>query len=905
MVTKLKRAGSQSLSSLDILRKNTMRLPLILTITALFTVAYFSNPASAQTTAHPDKFKQADKFRQLEEILPTPNAVRVASGAPGNGYWQQQVDYEIDIRLDDQTQELFGKEKITYTNNSNDKLKYLWLQLDANLHAPDSEAKTATADQALETMSFEKAKAMLAKRVFDGSFKITKVAASKTGKPLKHTIVKTMMRVDLPTPLEPGQTYKFDIDWNYKINDNRVFGGRSGFEFFEEDGNYLYEMAQWFPRLCAYTDTTGWQHKQFLGRGEFTLEMGDYVVQITVPDDHIVSSSGVLLNPDQVLTQTQIERLESAKTAKEPVFIVTPEEAKENESSKPIGTKTWIFKADQVRDFAWASSRKFIWDALQHNMGDFPVMAMSFYPNEAEPLWSKYSTHAIVHTLEIYSRYTFDYPYPVAISVNGPVHGMEYPMICFNGPRPEEDGTYSAATKYALISVIIHEVGHNYFPMIVNSDERQWTWMDEGLNTFLQYLSEQEWEENYPSRRGEPRDIVGYMRSKNQVPIMTNSESILQFGPNAYSKPATALNILRETILGRELFDFAFKEYAVRWKFKRPMPADFFRTMEDASGVDLDWFWRGWFYSNDHVDIAVTGIQLMNVRDRDPKAEEEAREAAIAAEPESVSDERNKELTLRTDRFPSLKDFYNSYDPGQMEPGEREYFKRYLQMLTEEERAILNTKHNFYLIDFENIGGLVMPLIVQANFEDGTNKVFRFPAEIWRKNNKAVSKMIITEKTIKSITLDPFLETADVELSNNNYPPQITRSRFDVFRSRDYGRPNPMQEELERQQAIEAQEQRRNEARRQQREAEREAAEMKKAEKEAKKRKKAKAEAERLKQESESAAEDEDSSDSSAAKPKKKNKKNSKRKKKKKGSNPKAKESDAEPLVDEISASDT
>ena len=874
-----------------------MRLPFIFTITALLVGLTFPNFVGGQTTANPNKFKQADKFRQLEEILPTPNAARVASGAPGKGYWQQQVDYEIDIRLNDETQELFGKEKITYANNSSDKLKYLWLQLDANLHHPQSDSKIATSDDVIENMTFDKAQALLAKQVFDGSFKITRVADSKTGKPLNHTIVKTMMRVDLPSPLEPGQTFKFDIDWNYRINDNRVFGGRSGFEFFEEDGNYLYEMAQWFPRLCAYTDTTGWQHKQFLGRGEFTLEMGDYVVQITVPDDHIVSATGVLLNPDQVLTAKQIERLEEAKTAKTPVFIVTPNEAKKNQTSKPEGTKTWIFKADQVRDFAWASSRKFIWDALQHNMGDFPVMAMSFYPIEAEPLWSKYSTHAIVHTLEIYSRYTFDYPYPVAISVNGPVYGMEYPMICFNGPRPEPNGTYSAATKYGLISVIIHEVGHNYFPMIVNSDERQWTWMDEGLNTFLQYLTEQEWEENYPSRRGAPRDIVGYMRSRNQVPIMTNSESLLQFGPNAYSKPATALNILRETILGRELFDFAFKEYAIRWKFKRPMPADFFRTMEDASGVDLDWFWRGWFYSNDHVDLAVTGLHRMNVRDRDPDAEQAARQAAIDAEPKSLSDERNKDLPVRTDRFPKLLDFYNSYDPGQMEEGEREYFKLYLESLSEEERKIINTKQNFYLIDFENVGGLVMPLIVQADFEDGTSKVFRFPAEIWRKNNKEVSKMIITKKAIKSITLDPYLETADVELSNNNFPPQITRSRFDVYRSRNFGRSNPMQEARERKQAEKRRERNekiRAEAEREQMEAEKQAAEEAKAaakkaraEKRAKAKAKArkKAEAERLKQES-------DSDDENPTKPKPKKTKKKKPKKKKE-------------LVDEIKDSDT
>ena len=813
-----------------------MRLPLVLSIAALLAAISCCSAANGQTTANKNKFKQADKFRQLEEILPTPNAARVASGAPGKGYWQQQVDYEIDIRLNDETQELSGKEKVTYANNSSDKLKYLWLQLDANLHHPHSEAKTANPDQAKEGMSFDEAKAMLAKQVFDGSFKITRVADSKTGKPLSHTIVKTMMRVDLPAPLEPGQTFKFDVDWNYKLNDNRVFGGRSGYEFFKEDGNYIYEIAQWFPRLCAYTDTTGWQHKQFLGRGEFTLEMGDYVVQITVPDDHVVSASGILLNPDQVLTKKQIKRLEKAKSAKEPVFIITPDEAKDNEGSEPSGTKTWIFKADQVRDFAWASSRKFIWDALQHNMGDFPVMAMSYYPNEAEPLWSKYSTHAIVHTLEVYSRYTFDYPYPVAISVNGPVFGMEYPMICFNGPRPEPDGTYSASTKYRLISVVIHEVGHNYFPMIVNSDERQWTWMDEGLNTFLQYLAEQEWEQDYPSRRGAPRDIVGYMRSKNQVPIMTNSESILQFGSNAYAKPAVALNILRETILGRELFDFAFKEYALRWKFKRPMPADFFRTMEDASGVDLDWFWRGWFYSNDHVDLAVTGVQRMTIRSRDPEVEDAERKAAIDAKPKSLSAERNKDLTLRTERFPSLIDFYNTYEPGRMDEGEQKYFKRYLKTLTKEEREILNTKQNFYLIDFKNIGGLVMPIIVQAEFEDGSKKVFRFPAEIWRKDNLEVSKLIITEKAIKSIVLDPFQETADVELSNNSFPPQIVKSRFDVYRTSKPDRTNPMRDDREAKQAQKRRERNekiRREAERKRKEAEKQAKDEKKAKRKA------------------------------------------------------------------------
>jgi hypothetical protein len=756
-------------------------------------LSFIASSANLSAQSGPvQKFSQEDKFRQLEEILPTPNLARAASGAPGARYWQQKVDYEIDVRLNDETQELFGSEKITYTNNSHDKLSYLWLQLDGNIHRPDSDANLTVTTRDIDRLSFQAMKSILAKEVFDGGFNITRCEATKTKQPLKHTIVKTMMRVDLPKKLEPGKTFEFEIDWNYEINNSRVIRGRSGCEFFEEDGNFIYEVAQWFPRLCAYTDTTGWQHKQFLGRGEFTLEMGDYVVRITAPSDHIVASTGTLLNPEQVLTEAQRERYELAKSAKTPVFIVTPKEAKKNESSKPDGDKTWIFKADQVRDFAFASSRKFIWDAMQHNMGNYPVMAMSYYPKEGEPLWGRYSTHAIIHTLEVYSRYTFDYPYPVAISVNGPVYGMEYPMICFNGPRPEKDGTYSKRTKYGLISVIIHEVGHNYFPMIVNTDERQWTWMDEGLNTFLQYLSEQEWEENYPSRRGEPRDIVGYMRSPNQVPIMTNSESILQFGPNGYSKPATALNILRETILGRELFDYAFKEYAVRWKFKRPMPADFFRTMEDASGIDLDWFWRGWFYSTDHVDQSIVGVRQLNVSTKNPKIEKKIQRDKRDAIPESNSEARNKDLALRANKFKDLKDFYNRFDELDITPEDKASYRKFLAGLSNEEKKLMATKRNFYLIEFENVGGLVMPIIFDAEFEDGTTQHVRLPAEIWKQNNQNVTRLLMTEKTVQSITLDPKLETADVDLDNNYFPRRIKKSRFELFKESKRKASNPM-----------------------------------------------------------------------------------------------------------------
>ena len=768
----------------------TFRALLAVCFSLTITLSILATDASAQANRRNNgKFNQQDKFRQLEEILPTPGTFRTASGAPGHAYWQQKVDYDISIALNDENQTLSGSEKISYTNNSPDKLKYLWLQLDGNIFRPDSAASRGRSATRFGrgTLTFDRIpiqtmQSLMAREVFDGGFNITKCMDTQSNAELKHTIVETMMRVDLPKPLANGETFEFQVDWNYKINNSKFDRGRAGCEFFEEDGNYIYEVAQWFPRLCAYTDTTGWQHKQFLGSGEFTLELGDYVVKITAPDDHVVASTGVLLNPGEVLTETQRERLKEAESTKKPMFIITPEEAKENESSKSESTKTWIFKADQVRDFAWASSRKFIWDAMQHNVGEKPVMAMSYFPNEGEPLWSKYSTHAIIHTLNVYSRYTFDYPYPVAISVNGPVGGMEYPMICFNGPRPEKDGTYSARTKYGLISVIIHEVGHNYFPMIVNSDERQWTWMDEGLNTFLQFLAEQEWEDEYPSRRGEPNDIVSYMQSSNQVPIMTNSESILQFGPNGYAKPATALNILRETILGRELFDFAFKEYAMRWKFKRPMPADFFRTMEDASGVDLDWFWRGWFYSTDHVDIAVTGVRQLNVNTGDPEIEKGIKKELREEEPETLSKQRNKELEKRANEFPELKDFYNEYDALDVTEADRKKYESFLESLDEAQKKLLEEKRNFYLIDFKNVGGLVMPIIFDAEFEDGSTQRYHVPAEIWSRDNEKVTKMVITEKPIVKIVLDPILETADVDLSNNYFPPQIVKSRFELFK---------------------------------------------------------------------------------------------------------------------------
>ena len=758
----------------------------------------FAAPTLAQPIEN-RKYGQEDKFRQLEEILPTPNTYRSAAGEPGPEYWQQRCDYVIDVQLDDTKQHITGHELLTYHNASPHTLRYVWLQVDANIYSPDSDANLLRSFTPSSRLSLDALERMQARAAFDGSAKITRVVDSY-GNKLNYTIIKTMMRVDLPQPLLPNESFRFEVDWNYQINDSKVSPGRTGCEYFEKDKNYIYEIAQWFPRMVAYTDANGWQHKQFLGTGEFTLELGDYLVRITAPSDHIVAATGVLQNAGEVLTAQQRERLAQARTASRPMFIVTPGEAAENQKAADEGSKTWVFHAQNVRDFAWASSRKFIWDAQGHDVEGNSVMAMSYYPNEAEPLWSKYSTHAIVHTLNVYSRYTFAYPYPTAISVNGPVYGMEYPMICFNGPRPNEDGTYPERTKYGLISVVIHEVGHNYFPMIVNSDERQWTWMDEGINTFLQYLAECEWEDDYPSSRGEPAAITGYMASGNQVPIMTNSESILQFGNNAYAKPATALNILRETVLGRELFDFAFKEYARRWKFKRPMPADFFRTMEDASGVDLDWFWRGWFYSTEHCDIAIDSVTWAIPEDGDPDKQAERKRQTKQQRPKTLSDERNADLPKRVDQFNELKDFYNSFDPLEATPEARKAYQRALEKLTPGEREKLKQQGNYYTVSLQNIGGLVMPVILRFEFEDGSQRTVRLPAEIWAKDNRFAQTSIISEHKLKSVELDPQLETADTNRDNNYYPPRLEPSRFQLYKSEKegVGGDNPMKAQRRR-----------------------------------------------------------------------------------------------------------
>ncbi len=763
-----------------------------------------------------------DAFRQLDVDLPTPNVYRTASGAPGSQYWQQRADYKISVTLDEANRRVSASETITYTNNAPEPLRYLWLQLDQNRFkkgslemgsetAMDAAGRSTWKNSGGDVLTYNTIARYQEHQDVDYGYTIEKVADSR-GRDLPYTIVDTMMRVDLPRPLRSGQDVTFSVDWSFNVLNEPRIGSRGGYEHFPENDTYIYFLAQWFPRMAAYTDYAGWQHKAFIGRGEFTLEFGDYEVDITVPADHIVSASGELQNESAVLTAEQRRRLDRARSSDTPVFIVTPEEAAQNESNKSFETRTWRFKAENVRDFAWSSSRKFIWDAMIHRQDDdeMPeVLAMSFYPNEAEPIWSKYSTHAVAHTMEVYSRFSFAYPYPTSQSVNTwKSGGMEYPMITFNGYRPDPiaeedrdkyvedapDRTYSRRVKYGLIGVIIHEVGHNYFPMIVNSDERQWTWMDEGLNSFLDYVAALEWEEEYPAYRPDVNvldNIVDYMVSEDQVPVMTNSDSVLQLGPNAYSKPTAALTVLRETVMGRELFDFAFREYAQRWMFKRPTPSDFFRTLEDASGIDLDWFWRGWFYSTDHVDVSIEDVREYKISTTNPDIESELDRQEHADEvPETLAQIRNREEGRQTylQRHPELADFYNENDRFTPSNKDRNDHTSLIDELEDwEYQALVRAVEEddfIYFVDFENIGGLPTPLPLLITNADGSEELMMIPAEIWRRDYKAVTKLLIRDQAITSLELDPRHETADADFQNNFFPRRIEKSRIELYKSK-------------------------------------------------------------------------------------------------------------------------
>lgn len=773
-----------------------MKLKVVILSLSVFAYTGFT----AQNIQNNPGSNHGNKFEQLGTILPTPNIYRTASGAPGHAYWQNRADYNITAYLDEDKRNLKGSETVTYYNNSPDELEYIWLQLDENEHSSIKNAGYDTSS-IIRPSTTEQLK-VTELPIKDNGYGVSlEKVTDASGNPLKYTVNKTMMRIDLPKALKKGEKFVFKVDWNYNIGNRMKMGGRGGYENFPEDGNDLYTMAQWYPRMCVYSDFQGWQNHQFTGRGEFALVFGNFKVSMNVPADHIVGGTGECKNYDQVLTSDQLSRYRKAENASEPIEIVTLDEAKKAEKNHSKQRKTWVFEANDVRDFAWTSSRKFIWDGMRVTIpeNNNKVMAMSFYPKESYGLYRKFSTKAVAHTIKTYSEFTIPYPYPVAQSVEA-ANGMEYPMICFNFGRTEKDGTYSEGTKNGMIGVIIHEVGHNFFPMIINSDERQWAWMDEGLNTFTEYLTEEKWDNKFPSKRGPAWTIVDYMKlPKDQLePIMSNSENIIQYGPNAYSKPATGLNILRETIMGRELFDKAFKTYSKRWAFKHPEPADLFRTMEDASGEDLDWFWRGWFYGTDPVDIAIDKVTVATPNlDTDPKAGQEIKyqvEKPLVNSFEDLSKIRNrqdKNITFYVDQDKDAQDFYYRYDRGQEKVNTKEYTSKVeagLPLDAKDKEKFKNI--TAYQIDFANKGGLVMPIILEFTFEDGSKLYDKSSAQIWRLNEQKVSKTYYFDKKLKSIQLDPMRETADIDTNNNlwtNNGSGTETSKFQLFKQKQEG----------------------------------------------------------------------------------------------------------------------
>jgi hypothetical protein len=714
-----------------------------------------------------------NKFSQMYDLLATPNMFRTASGAPGPAYYQQQADYKIDVELDDKNAKLSGSETITYYNNSPDNLEYLWIQLDQNQASKNSQSPLVENEKIEQVLPVNKFTNEYLKQGLERGFNIEYVKDSKDI-PMSYTVNQTMMRINLATPMKPGTSMSFSIKWWYNINNYQQDGGRSGYELFEKENNRLYVIAQFYPRMAVYNDVEGWQNMQFWGGGEFALPFGNFDVNITVPADHVMDATGELMNRSEVFTPEQVKRYTLAqKTFDKPVVIVTQAEAEVAEKGFSDKKKTWKFSAKNVRDFGIATSRKFIYDAMAVQLSGKVVMAESVYPKEANPLWGETSTMTVAHTLKSYSSHTFDYPYPKAVSVSAEDQGMEYPMICWNYGRPDENGKTSEQMKNGMIGVVVHEVGHNFFPMIVNSDERQWTWMDEGLNSFMEYMAEQELGTNFPSRRGPAKNIVPYMSGDQKMlePIMSNSENIIQFGNNAYGKPAAGLNILRETIMGRELFDYAFKMYANRWKFKHPTPEDFFRTMEDASAVDLDWFFRGWFYSTDFVDIGVNEVKQYYVTETPTVA---------------LKDAKVKKGRFGQEKGPFV--YLIASDNAELNPVSKKPFKteevsslsEYVnQKLTAEERATLKNPKYFYEVEFNKPGGMPMPIIVQITYEDGTMDNYKYPAQIWRKNNETAKKVYATEKAIKQIQIDPKLETADIDVTNNTWPKVEAKSKFD------------------------------------------------------------------------------------------------------------------------------
>ncbi len=713
------------------------------------------------------------KFEPIDRMIDPPNSFRAASGAPGKDYWQQRANYKINVVLDENNNTINGDEMITYFNNSPDNLSYLWIQLEQNVNKKGSEDFGSVNNNITEGMNTRQMQFLTRAIDFPAGYTI-KFIKDENGNAIKSLVNNTMMKVILNEPLKSGESLSFSIGWSYPITDRSMFLlSREGYEYFPEDNNTVYLIAHWFPRMAVYNDTEGWQNQQFNRLGEFALEFGNYEVNITVPEDHIIASTGELQNPSEVLSKTEMKRLEEAKKSfDKPVLIVTKEEAEANEKEKSTKLKTWKFKALNVRDFSFASSRKFIWDAQAVKFSDHNTMAMSFFPKEGLPVWQEESTKAVVNALQVYSESTFEYPYPVAISVNTSNIGMEFPMISFNGGRPV-NGKMSDGAKQGMIGTIVHEVGHNWFPMIISSDERKWMWMDEGLNTFIHQRTIAE---RYPDFiSATPKNVVPFMSGDKSImrPIMTTSDNELfsQFGANFYLKPTVGLQMLRNSIVGKELFDQAFKEYCNRWKYKHPNPADLFRTLEDATAVDLDWFFKGWFFTTDNVDMELSDVKWFKVYEESLNIEDQNKNVKMKIEGENSGGK--------------VKDFSSGPEVITMIPTSDQAYGQFLSRLDEPALRKQVSGKNIYELTIKNVGGLVMPVTIEWIFKDGSSETDKLPAEIWRLNEYEIKKTFLKDKEVTQVNLDPNFEFADTDMNNNTFPKKEEQSDFDKFKNKN------------------------------------------------------------------------------------------------------------------------
>jgi len=572
----------------------------ILAFLALLTFGFQSSLMAQEASSYDHK----EAFDPLFAYRPG-TVYRSGNGAPGPQYWQNSADYVINAALDVEANEIEGDVSIIYTNNSPDLLPFVWIQLDQNLFNDNSKGGKAT--------NLEGGRH--GNTGFEGGYTISEVKATKiipvskrrfktTSAYEAHIISDTRMQIRLSEPLRTGEKITISMDFSFPIP--RYGSDRLG-KYPAKDGT-IYELAQWHPRMAVYDDIEGWNILPFIGGGEFYLEYGDFEYNITVPSDHIVVGSGELVNQNEVLSSVQRNRLAQATKSDETVMIRSAADVKTALVSSSTGTKTWRFKCKQTRDIAWASSKSFVWDAAKIDLpSGKKALAQSVYPVESggASKWGR-STEFIKASIEFYSNYIYEYSYPIATNVAGVVSGMEYPGIIFCGATDSGE---------SLWGVTDHEFGHNWFPMIVGTNERKYAWMDEGFNTFINDLSSEAFNDGEYYDPINPRQYASYMHGRDAIMNIPEAIQTKNFGLSAYTKPGMGLKLLRDQVLGADRFDYAFKEYVNRWAFKHPTPFDFFETMEDAAGEDLGWFWKGWIVNDWKIDQAVNDVMYV---DQDP-----------------------------------------------------------------------------------------------------------------------------------------------------------------------------------------------------------------------------------------------------------------------------------------------